>query len=251
MFGKQRVDPAIVQVMCEACGVDELTFATARQVVADTIAAMADLDLLNLLVSMRGQEAADGGPHDLWHDHCCLPWLFQTSNLAFLVDPGIERINGIQYEGTDALIGYRTSDTMDQTIRIEDFSLRLHELTAAVHSEMTTIGNNHWGNVADIRMMSIALNIGFMIFPNRKQGHPGMPEGWVYGTSSHRGDFSHWIVLYCEETVHFQLGLIRCGHGAPYQCVFPNSGLPAQLQRHYNMNNVDAPVGRAAATDFV
>ena len=137
------------------------------------------------------------------------------------------------------------------SLHVEDFSLRLHTLVEAVRHEFAKTGNNHWGTVTDTKMLATALDLGFLILPVTKQGNPQRPEGWVYSMDMHRGDFSHWMVLYCLNNVHFQLGLLRCGSTAPYQCVFKADELPAQLRHHYDLSNLGAPFGHAAIPGFI
>ena len=127
----------------------------------------------------------------------------------------------------------------------------LHALKQHVSAECGQTGNNHWGTVTDIQMLAIAFNVGFIIFPMPKDGDPGDPRGWVKGLELDRGDFSHWMLLYCISNVHFQLFFLQCGRGASYKSVYPIEALPAPLQQQYNLNNTAAPVGCAASVNFL
>ena len=68
---------------------------------------------------------------------------------------------------------------------------------------------------------------------------------WLYSLSLGRGDFPHWVVLYCQDNVHFQLGTLRSLHAGVSRSVFAASQVPQWLMDHYSLCNSDSPYGSA------
>ena len=228
-----------IRASCEGQLVNHVTL---RQLVAVSVSEMSDLDVLNRLVSMRSQADAH-----LWHDHWDPRDLLMHNGLHLLADPTVDRINGIEYHEGNGLIAFRTTDGHDHVVAVEDFSVRVCNVQESFANELAIPGNNHWGTLTDIEMLAEKLNVGFLIFPVDKQGNPEDPRGWMYALHLHRGDFTHWMVVYCITNTHFQLAWIRCGLNASYRCLFTTDTLPSALRDHYNLNNAAAPVGSHAA----
>ena len=121
----------------------------------------------------------------------------------------------------------------------------------SVTLQFSKLGDNHWGSPTDIRMLSEALSVGFLVLPDTTANGPEIPQGWIYALDINRGNFSHWLALYCIGNFHFQLAFLRCGEQASPTCFFTVQSLPAQLRDLYDSNNLHAPVGSEPGINFV
>ena len=198
------------------------------------------------MLTLRSQAAADQGSGQLWQDEWDPRELLEGASLSFLCNPQIEAIHAIEYHDGNAVLSFRTSNDGDMIQAVDDFSLHVFDAQQAFAQQVQIPGNHHWGTVTDIEMLAQAMNVGFIVFPVTKQGAAERPDGWVYGLHLHRGNFTHWMLVYCIQNTHFQLAWVRSGNAATYKCIFSTEELPQALRDQYNLNNVHAPIGSGA-----
>ena len=100
--------------------------------------------------------------------------------------------------------------------RVPDGTVKLAQLREEICGIFQTVGNMHWATVMDVGILSQVLRIGFIIFPDRKQGAQNSVNGWVYGLHLEDNVFPYWFTLYNQGNLHFQVLEIsqRMGHSA-------------------------------------
>ena len=91
------------------------------------------------------------------------------------------------------------------TQRVDNGTMKLAQLRKEIYDIFQTVGNMHWATVMDIGMLSKALRIGFIIFPDRKQGAQNSAKGCVYGFHFAGHVFPYWLTLYNQRDLHFQV----------------------------------------------
>ena len=114
---------------------------------------------------------------------------------------------------------------------------------------MSKEGNYHWGTYADIVCLSDALNIGFIVLRNETHSGVNSLRGWIYSLAMSRSDFTHWMLLYCQSSTHFQLAALTHDNRND-QAVFAIDELPEALRRVYDFNSPHACIGQGHSSGF-
>ena len=71
----------------------------------------------------------------------------------------------------------------------------------------------------------------------------------MYSLASSRGDYSHWMMLYCKNETHFQLAALNHGQKIN-QAVFAIHEVPQAIKEVYNVNNTNAHMGAERSSGF-
>ena len=166
-----------------------------------------------------------------------------------LSNPSVTRVNGVDYDREWISLQNVEHGRSEQPITIPNLSTCVANLRVEVEKCLSKEGNCHWGNYCDINALSNALNVGFIVFKN--ESYHGVTNlcGWVYSLASSRGDYSHWMMLYCKNETHFQLAALNHGRKIN-QAVFAIHEVPQAIKEVYNVNNTDAHMGAERSSGF-
>ena len=136
---------------------------------------------------------------------------------------------------------------VEEMVPLDQGLSRFVTLRMDVQSEFRRCGNNHWGDLTDLKALSDALNVGVCMFCDRLQLDG---QKFLYNACLQRGDFPFFVGLWWLEPVHFRVGEFRLQPGAPYRCFWSRAALPLCLREHYNACNPQAPVGQPESGDL-
>ena len=151
----------------------------------------------------------------------------------------ISLVNESTHEGT----------RRENTCVVKHLSTCVADLRERIGQHLRVQGNHHWGTYFDIVCLSDALDIGFIVLKNETFGGIHDARGWIYGLAASRGDFSHWVLLYCESSTHFQLAALS-HNNKDEQVVFAISELPTAIRHVYNINNANVKIGTSRTSGF-
>jgi len=208
-----------------------------RQIAARQMSNQPAVEFFNDVMNFKQQETLNA-----WQDRWSPRELLEDNAFHYLADATVTRINGVQFEADSGLIGFQRANGTEGCIREERLAVYIAQLRFDVETQLSRMGSVHWGTASDVARLSEALDLGFLILPDHKTGLPRDLRGWMYGIATTRGDFSHWMLLYCNQQVHFQLAALHTQQQR-YQIIFSTEELPALLRYHYDLNNANAPVG--------
>jgi len=106
-------------------------------------------------------------------------------------------------------------------------------LRSRVIAEMQKLGDNHWGDVRDVRALSEALNIGIFMFCDQLQ----KDNQWCLYNLERGGDgFPFWVALWYDDPCHFRVAEVSFSSGS-YVSFWPNAQVPCTLRQHYRETN--------------
>ena len=106
-------------------------------------------------------------------------------------------------------------------------------------------GNMHWATDVDVRAISEALHVGFIIFTD----FPQDSGSHIYSLHQTHANYDWWILLYWIDRVHYKLmewtdANLRQGHS-----FFHCSNLAPVLLQTYNDANLSCPIGHISRSD--
>ena len=185
-------------------------------------------DILSYIIAAAHRERIPGYWEEAW------------SPIAMLRKHGYEVL--LQYDTVEA-VGAPPNDvagdivvTVTQTSAVPDGGAavmqrltfpqghtNLRNLLHDLQREFATPGNNHWGDLQDLKALSDFLNIGFFIFADSLQDHGTQ---CLCGLLQERGNFPYFGVLWWEDPVHFRLGALSRSLGSDYVSMWCVADLP-------------------------
>ena len=129
----------------------------------------------------------------------------------------------------------------DRTIHIRLGHVHLATLLDDLQNVFATMGDVHWGDATDARLLCDALDVGFFMFADRLQA---AGTRCLCALDLLRGDFPFFINLLWDEPVHFRAAEFRGAETEAFQMCYAQTEVPEFLRAQYNVANVRAPVGR-------
>ena len=120
--------------------------------------------------------------------------------------------------------------------------VHLATLLGDLQTVFATTGNTHWGDATDARLLSDALDVGFLMFADELQNRR---RCCLYSLNQLRGDFPFFVNLWWQEPVHFRAADFRSVADTDFLRCFARPEVPAFLQAQYNEANRSAPFGSA------
>ena len=177
---------------------------------------------------------------DTWYDEWSPSQILSDCGVPFLL--AVENIRAVSsaHPGDDpnTLIVLLRSGGEDITIRVEEGRSKLQTLRHACEEQLSIMGNQHWGTVTDVVMLSEALNLGLIIMSDREQQRVSQNPRWMFGLTLERADFPYWITLYNIDNTHFRLLMSSTiGGNGEKTCVFSTEQMPDSLRDHWNLCN--------------
>ena len=221
-----------------------------RRVVAESLLAWEETDLLNFLVGGSLQEQTGG-----WNDRWSPSTLLRVNGFGPLVGcDGVRAVGAnpsLAADSGDLAVAITRSSaeagaaaSAEIIVSIAQGQSLLVALKHAVREEFETCGNHHWGTVTDCRALSEYFDVGVLIFADNLQ-HRGAQ--CLVNVDAVRGDYAYFIALWWDDPVHFRLAQYREGEGAPWRSFWSANDLPPSLRAHYNFCNPRAQIGSARA----
>ena len=115
----------------------------------------------------------------------------------------------------------------------------LNILRQELQKVFRTLGNVHWGDVTDARMLSEALDVGFCIFPDNVQANGSR---CLVSMDGDRGNFKYFIAIWWKDSTHFRSMEIQCTPNDVFRTCWSANELPQAIVDLYNTSNKSAPV---------
>ena len=197
-------------------------------------------ELLNFVIAGTLQQASRR-----WGDGWSLKRMLETNRLGALIGADAVRAIGPAMEGDagDIVVSYDRSearpggaDRFEHLDVIPQGEAALTSLRNELKVEYERVGNSHWGTETDVRHLTEALKIGFLIFADGLQ-HNGT-QCLVNLNASSDVAPEYYVCLWWDDPVHFRLCDLQIGgEGGAWQCVFRGSDMPSELMRHYKECN--------------
>ena len=216
-----------------------------RWLVAEQLEAMQPEEFLDLLILFRCEEvlAQQHVPGAVWQDGWSPTQLLTQHGLhELLTAENVQAVGPNDDMGPEhILILYRRGNHSVQ-LPVPNGVSSLRALRVAVGNFFRQPGHVHWGTATDLRMLAVALDIGFIVFSSAPQDG-AVGRRWIYGLNCDRGDFPLWMVLYNRGNVHFQLAALMCHVRRLRHSVFRTAELPETVVQHYNLCNGRNPIG--------
>ena len=116
----------------------------------------------------------------------------------------------------------------------------LARLVQDVRSELEKLGNNHWGDLGDVRALCERLDLGLLIFADGLQNNG---TECLCSLDLTRGNFAYWAAVWWQDGVHFRVGEVACEKDLCYASVWSTDSLPESLRLQYDNCNRHAPFG--------
>ena len=106
-----------------------------------------------------------------------------------------------------------------------------------------TLGNTHWGDVTDARMLAEALDVGFCIFADKLQF---TATRCLVSLDGLRGDYAYFLALWWDEPTHFRACEMQFTQDDTFSACWSTTELPPRIVEQYNESNRTAPVRSCA-----
>ena len=135
----------------------------------------------------------------------------------------------------------------EDMVRIDQGLAHLTTMRRALQAEFRRSGNNHWGDLTDVKALSDSLDVGVCLFCD------GLQRGGqdiLYNVCHQRGNFPYFLAIWWSEPTHFRVAEVRMNSVDAFRSFRPRDTLPAPLRRHYDACNPKAPVGRGDMPDI-
>ena len=178
-----------------------------RELVAGQLEGMQPEEFLDLLITYCSEErlAQQGVRGALWQDRWSPGQLLTQFGYQDLLqaDSVVAVSANEDMQPEDITILYRRNN-VPVLLSVANGVNTLRALQTAMADCFRQPGHMHWGTVTDVRMLTVALNIGCVVFSDTPQDGSAARR-WIYGLNCDRGDFPLWMVLYNSGNVHFQL----------------------------------------------
>ena len=127
----------------------------------------------------------------------------------------------------------------ERRIHVPQGHASLIVLRQALQEVFRTLGDTHWGDVTDARLLSEALDIGFCIFADRVQF--GGTRCFV-SLDGLRGDYAYFLAIWWDEPTHFRALDVQCTADDTFTTCWSAAELPTRIVEQYNLSNRTAPV---------
>ena len=98
----------------------------------------------------------------------------------------------------------------EHRVRVPQGHTFLNVLRQNLQDVFRTLGNTHWGDVMDARMLSEALDVGFCIFADRLQFNS---TRCLVSLDGLRGDYAYFLAIWWDEPTHFRSLELQCQKG--------------------------------------
>ena len=201
-------------------------------------------DLLNFVISSLQQCRIPGGWLDQWDPltllhGCGFPELVYCNNVHAV---------GANEHGrpTDIIVSFDNGQgDRDARICVPDGASHLMKLRQSLYDIFNACGNMHWATDVDVRAISEALHVGFIIFTD----FPQDSGSHIYSLHQTHANYDWWILLYWFGRVHYKLMEwtdVNLGQGHYF---FHRSNLPPVLLQAYNDANPSCPIGHVGRSD--
>ena len=195
-------------------------------------------ELLNYFVRASmdqnlGEWRDEWNPSDLLRDH----------NLEVLIGCDAVRAvsdnpNGdvgdifIIIDKSDARVGGNTSQQLQTPIA--QGRAFLIALRVELQVVFRTLGNTHWGDSTDARLLTDALDVGFFLFADELQGNRTQ---CLVALDLSRTDFPYFLALWWNNHSHFRSLEIKTSSDTPFRACWPRFQAPQTLLDEYHAVN--------------
>ena len=192
----------------------------------------------------------------MWHDAYDPTEVLTRCGFGELAKAEVESVLAVDFSGPggeELRIKYRCSApdaseaSFDTALCLLQGGIALAKLREAMRAVFQVPGNAHWGTAMDIACLAEAMNMGFLVFSNVPQGG----NRWLYSLGLQRGNYPYWLVLYCADTTHFQLGNLRNVDSVSGRSAFAEAQVPQLFRGHYDPCNARAPFGPTARGSLI
>ena len=127
----------------------------------------------------------------------------------------------------------------EHRVRVPQGHNCLKVLEGKLQNVFRTLGNTHWGDVTDARMLAEALDVGFCIFADRLQFNR---TRCLVSLDGLRGDYAYFLAIWWDEPTHFRSLEIQCTQDDTCSTCWSATELPTRIVEQYNVSNRTAPV---------
>ena len=213
--------------------------------------------LNRVLTWVNFENLEKSGTPEAWRDKFWSPLEIMELYFPFLAPSANAgnfdiKVNGVQlHPNGEADVSY-TCDNFAMLNHMHNFSKYFENLRKHVHDVLSRCGSEshghcHWGTDVDLKHLAKALDVGFILLCKHRR--PAVTnhicDGWAYPWNFSRHSFSHWMLLYYEDEVHFQLAKIKTKSDQLFRCTFSKEEVLAEpkLLELYSVNNAAAPFG--------
>ena len=133
----------------------------------------------------------------------------------------------------------RNNGPAEEVLRLDSGESRLRQARSTLCDILRRPGNIHWGTQTDVLHLSLAFQIGFLVFVSRQQGN----GKWIQYLNYPSGvQFEHWVILYWDDPMHYRLGEVTVDAQSTPTTFFLSRDMPAALVRHFNLCNPSAKI---------
>ena len=133
---------------------------------------------------------------------------------------------------SDARVGGNTSQQLQTPI--PQGRAFLIALRSALQDVFRTLGNTHWGDSTDARLLTDALDVGFFLFADLLQGNSTQ---CLVALDLSRADFPYFLALWWNNHSHFRSLEIKTSSDTPFRSCWPRFQAPQTLLDDYHAVN--------------
>ena len=131
----------------------------------------------------------------------------------------------------------------EHRVRVTQGNTFLNVLRHKILDVFRTLGNTHWGDVTDARMLAEALDVGFCIFADKLQF---TATRCLVSLDGLRGDYAYFLALWWDEPTHFRACEMQFTQDDTFSACWSTTELPPRIVEQYNESNRTAPVRSCA-----
>ena len=214
-----------------------------RNLCAEQILRWSPEELLDYFVNATFQQQ-----QRTWQEHWNPTHMLESSGLSCILGCDTVRAVSDDPHGDigDIILILDKSDTHSQgqsrqehRVRVPQGHTFLNVLRQNLQDVFRTLGNTHWGDVTDARMLAEALDIGFCIFADRLQFNG---TRCLVSLDGLRGDYAYFLAMWWDEPTHFRSLEIQCTQDDTFSTCWSTTELPRRIVEQYNVSNRTAPI---------
>jgi hypothetical protein len=112
-------------------------------------------------------------------------------------------------------------------------------LEGKLQNVFRTLGNTHWGDITDARMLAEVLDVGFCIFADQLQFKGSR---CLVSLDGLRGNYAYFLAIWWDEPNHFRSLELQCNKDDTCSTCWSATELPTRIVEQYNVSNKTAPV---------
>jgi hypothetical protein len=184
----------------------------------------------------------------MWEDDYNPTHMLRSSGLSCII--GCDTVTAVsddpQGDVGDIIISLEKSDARIQGQGRQEYRIRvpqgqhcLKELERKLQNVFRTLGNTHWGDITDARMLAEVLDVGFCIFADQLQ-YEG--SRCLVSLDGLRGNYKYFLAIWWDEPNHFRSLKLQCDKDDTCSTCWSATELPARIKEQYNVSNKTAPV---------